>query len=79
MQILQDAGSLSMELLAAGVLLFKMPIDLITYTPGIVHLWSSGMICPLQTRGHSVLEQYGSNFLLLDDFFNALEAAANIF
>jgi hypothetical protein len=79
MQILPDLGSLTMELLAATVLLIKMPIDLITYMPGIVQLWSTGMICPLQTRGHSVLEQCGSNALSLDDFFNALETATNIF
>jgi hypothetical protein len=55
MQILPDVGSLTMELLAATVLLVKMPIDLITYAPGIAQMWSTGMICPLQTRGHSVL------------------------
>ena len=79
MQVLPDVGSLAAELLVAGVLLFKMPIDLITYMPGIGQLWSTGVICPLQTRGHSILEQCGSNALLLDDFFDALQAATDNF
>ena len=79
MQILPDLGSLSAEVLVAAVLLLKMPIDLVTYMPGIGQLWSTGMICPLQARGHSVLENCGSNAFSLDDFFNALEAATNNF
>lgn len=79
MQVLPEFGSLVAELLAAAVFLVKMPVDLITYMPGISSLWSTGMVCPLQTRGHSILQQCGSNAFLLDDFFNALETATSIF
>lgn len=79
MQVLPEVGSLFAELLNAFIFIVKMPVDLITYMPGISSLWSTGMICPLQTRGHSILQQCGSNALLLDDFFDSLETATNIF
>jgi hypothetical protein len=79
MQILPDVGSLTAELLSAAVFLVKTPVDLIAYLPGIMNLWSSGTICPLQTRGHSILHQCGSNAFLLDDFFDSLQTATNIF
>ena len=79
MQALPEVGSLMAELLVAAVLLVKMPVDLVAYMPGISSLWSTGMVCPLQTRGHTILQQCGSNAFLLDDFFNALETATSIF
>ena len=79
MQVLPDVGSLLAELLNAFIFLVKMPVDLVVYLPGITNLWSSGTICPLQTRGHSILHQCGSNAFLLDDFFDSLQTATNIF
>ena len=79
MQVLPDLGSLFAELLNAFIFLVKMPVDLVVYLPGIMSLWESGTVCPLQTRGHSILQQCGSNAFLLDDFFNSLETATNIF
>jgi hypothetical protein len=78
MQVLPEVGSLFAELLNAAVFLVKMPIDLVAYLPGITRLWASGTICPLQTRGHSILHQCGSNAFLLDDFFDSLQTATNI-
>ena len=49
------------------------------YFPGIVKLWSSGRVCPLQARGHIILEQCGSEVFSLDDFFASLQAATNVF
>jgi hypothetical protein len=79
MQAMPEVGSLFAELLNAFIFLVKMPIDLVAYMPGITNLWSSGTICPLQTRGHSILHQCGSNAFLLDDFVDSLESATNIF
>ena len=79
MQVLPDLGSLTAELLNAFIFLVKMPVDLVAYFPGISNLWASGTICPLQTRGHSILQQCGSSAFLLDDFFNSLETATSIF
>ena len=45
------------------------------YFPGIVKLWSSGTVCPLRARGHSILEQCGSEVFSLDDFFASLQEA----
>jgi hypothetical protein len=73
MQVLPDVGSLAAELLNAAVFLVKMPVDLVTYMPGIADLWRSGTVCPLLTRGHSILQQCGSNAFLLDDFFDSLD------
>jgi hypothetical protein len=79
MQVMPEVGSLFAELLNAAVFLVKMPVDVVVYLPGITNLWSSGIICPLQTRGHSILQQCGSNAFLLDDFFDSIQAATNIF
>lgn len=79
MQVLPEIGSLLAELLNAFIFLLKMPLDLVAYMPGITNQWRSGTVCPLQARGHSILQQCGSNAFLLDDFFNSLETATNIF
>jgi hypothetical protein len=79
MQVMPEIGSLFAELLNAVIFLVKMPIDIVAYLPGITNLWASGTICPLQTRGHSILQQCGSNAFLLDDFFDSLQTATNIF
>ena len=79
MQILPEAGSLAAGVVNAGIHLTKMVVGVVVYFPGIVRLWSSGTVCPLQTRGHSVLQQCGSQAFLLDDFFGSLQASTNIF
>lgn len=79
MQILPEFGSMAAEVLLAGVFLIKMPIDTVLYLPGIINLWSKGIVCPLQTRGHSVLQQCGANAFSLEDFFSSLQTATNLF
>jgi hypothetical protein len=79
MQVLPELGSLAAELAAAGVFLLKMPLDAVLYSSGIIHLWSSGLICPLQTRGHSVLQRCGAGAFSLDGFFASLQTATDLF
>ena len=79
MQILPQLGSLVTQLIAAAMFLVKMPLDSVLYTPGILNLWSQGLVCPLQTRGHTILQQCGANAFSLDDFFDSLQAATDIF
>ena len=79
MQVLPEFGSMLAELANAAIYLVKMVLDTITYFPGIVHMWKSGTVCPLNTHGHSILQQCGSNAFLLDDFFSSLQTATNIF
>lgn len=79
MQILPEFGSMGAEVLLAGVFLAKMPIDTVLYLPGIINLWSKGVVCPLQSRGHSILQQCGANAFSLEDFFSSLQTATNLF
>jgi len=79
MQRLPLLGSFLAELLVSRVFLLKFPLDLVFYVPGILLMWNSGTVCPLQTRGHSVLQQCGAGTFLLDDFFDSLATATNIF
>lgn len=79
MQILPEFGSMAAELVLAAVFLVKMPIDTVMYLPGIINLWSKGVVCPLQTRGHSVLQQCGARAFSLEDFFASLQTATNLF
>jgi len=79
MQILPELGSMTAELLLAGVFLIKLPLDTVLYLPGILNLWSKGVVCPLKSRGHSVLQQCGVNAFSLEDFFSSLQTATNIF
>lgn len=79
MQILPELGSYMMEIAVAGVFLVRMPLDAVLYTAGIINLWSSGSPCPLSTHGHTVLQQCGSHAFSLDDFFDALQRATDIF
>jgi hypothetical protein len=79
MQILPEFGSMGAEVLLAGVYLMKMPIDSVMYIPGIINLWSKGIVCPLQTRGHSILQQCGAHAFSLEDFFSSLQTATNLF
>ena len=72
-------GSFFAETISAPIFLAKMLLESIIYLPGIVHLWSTGSICPLMTHSHSALEQCGSNLFLLDEFFGSLQTATNIF
>ena len=79
MQRLPLIGSLFAELAIAKIFLVKLPLDAIVYFPGIVKLWSSGSVCPLQTRGHSILQDCGANAFLLNEFFDSLQTATNVF
>ena len=74
-----QVGTFAAEAANAPIFLVKMVLDFVVYLPGIVHLWSTGSICPLLTHSHSVLEQCGSKLFLLDDFFSSLQTATNVF
>jgi hypothetical protein len=76
MQILPKFGSLGARLASAMVFLFKMPVDSVLYTPGVIDLWSKGLVCPLQTRGHAILQQCG---LLFRRFFRRASAGHRYF
>ena len=79
MQVLPNLGSLGAGLVNAGIFLVKAVVGVVVYLPGIVLLWSSGTVCPLATRGHSVLQQCGGEVFSLDDFFDSLQGATNVF
>ena len=79
MQILPEFGSMGAELVLAGIFLIKMPIDSVVYLPGIINLWSKGTVCPLQSRGHTILQQCGAHAFSLEDFFSSLQTATNLF
>ena len=79
MQVLPELGSMVAGLVNAAILLVKTVVGVVVYFPGIISLWSSGTVCPLHTRGHSVLQQCGSEAFLLDDFFSSLQSSTNIF
>ena len=79
MQVLPELGTMAASLVNAGVLLVQTVLGGMVYFPGILHLWSSGTVCPLQTHGHSVLQQCGSEAFSLDDFFSSLQTATDVF
>lgn len=79
LQVLPELGTLAAGLINAAIHLVKAVVGAVVYFPGIINLWSSGTVCPLHTRGHSVLQQCGSEAFLLDDFFASLQASTNVF
>ena len=76
---LPAVGTIGADLLNAGFFLFAIGLETLVYANGVSKLWQGGAVCPLQTGGHSVLESCGETFLNLDDFFDSLEDATQIF
>lgn len=83
MQRLPRMGTFLAELLNAGVFLLKYVVYAITYTPGLVAVWSSsgGARCPAPGSAmyHSVLANCGERVYALDDFFDSLDDAGAVF
>jgi hypothetical protein len=70
-----NLGSLSMELVAAGVNLLRPVVSILVSIPGLIQMWGKGRACSLSTNGHSILQKCGSEILSLDDFFDSVNRA----
>jgi hypothetical protein len=70
-----NLGSMSAEVICAWVNLLRPVISLIVNIPGMIEIWGDGRPCALNTHGHSLLRQCGSEMLSLDDFFDAVNRA----
>jgi hypothetical protein len=81
LQRLPRVGTFAAELLNAGVFLVKYMVYAITYTPGLVPVWSAGSRCPAPGSAlyHSVLANCGEKVFALDDFFDSLDDATAVF
>ena len=75
MRRLPNLGSLSAEILVAGVELIRKVFDLAITLPGLVEIWGKQQTCSLVTHGHSFLRRCGRDLLSLDDFFEAINRA----
>jgi hypothetical protein len=72
-------GSLGAELAISALHLFHAGSGALLYMPGMLSFWRGGAVCPLESRGHSVLASCGESFLNVEDFFDSLDAASAIF
>jgi hypothetical protein len=72
-------GSLAAEVVASGVHLAHAVIAGTVSTPGLIKMWSGGGVCPLVSRGHSVLATCGEDVFSTVDFFDSLDDATAIF
>jgi hypothetical protein len=83
LQRLPRMGTFAAELFNAGVFLVKYAVYVVTYTPGLVPVWSSpaGARCPAPGSAlyHSVLANCGDGVYSLDDFFDSLDDAGAVF
>ena len=75
MRRLPNVGSLTTELIVAGVELVRKIFDIGISLPGLVEIWGKQQSCPFVTHGHSLLRKCGSDLLALDDFFEAVNRA----
>jgi hypothetical protein len=75
MRRLPNVGSLSTELIAAGVNAMRPIINLVVSLPGLIQLWNSGRSCSIATHGHSLLQRCGSDIFSLEDAFDSMERA----
>ena len=75
MRRLPNLGSMTTEIIVAGVELVRKVFDLAITLPGLVEIWGKQQSCSLVTHGHSFLRKCGSDMLLLDDFFEAINRA----
>lgn len=72
---LPNVGSMTTELVAAGVNAMRPVVNLAVALPGLVRLWRQGRACPAVTHGHSLLRRCGDGVFSLDDAFESLERA----
>jgi len=72
-------GSIAAELAVAGAHLLHRGVGAFLYAPGMLAFWRRGSLCPLDSRGHSLLSTCGRDAFSLDDFFDSLDAASAIF
>jgi hypothetical protein len=81
LQRLPRVGSFAAEVLSAGVFLLRFAVFAVTYTPGLVAVWSAGPACPQPGSAlyHSVLANCGERVYSLDDFFDSLDDAGKNF
>ena len=83
LQRLPRVGTFAAEVLNAGVFLVRFAVYAVTYTPGLVAVWSStgGNRCPAPGSAlyHSVLANCGERVYALDDFFDSLDDASAVF
>ena len=75
MRRIPNLGSLSTELLVAGVNLLRPIVSILVSLPGLIKIWGEDRKCALSTKGHSLLQKCGSEILSLDDFFDAINRA----
>jgi uncharacterized protein YqgC (DUF456 family) len=74
-----NIGSIVTETIAAWVNLLRPVIAIIVHLPGLIEIWRDGKPCSLNTHGHSILQQCGSEILSLDDFFDSVNRANSHF
>jgi hypothetical protein len=72
-------GTLGAELVAAGIFATKVVVSGAVSSPGLVMMWRAGGACPLESRGHSVLETCGEEAFSFVDFFDSLDDATGVF
>lgn len=72
-------GTLAAEVGVAGLHLLHRGVGALLYAPGMIAFWMGNSVCPLESRGHSVLESCGEIVFDLDDFFDSLDSASAIF
>lgn len=75
MRRLPNLGSLSTEVIVAGIEIVRKVIDIGISLPGLIEIWGKQQSCSLVTHGHSLLTRCGSDLLSLDNFFEALNKA----
>jgi hypothetical protein len=79
MRRLPNIGSLTTELVIAGVSLVRFTVNMIVSLPGLIQIWRNEQKCAMVTHGHSLLQKCGSDLLSMDDFFEAIDRANSHF
>ena len=89
MQRLPRAGTFLAEAVNIVVHLVKAGLFGLLYTPGMLHIWRNGGVCPGVTASskalvsqnyyHSVLANCGNDLYSLDDAFDSMDDAAAVF
>lgn len=81
LQRMPRMGTFLAEVLNAGLFAARYVVFAITYTPGLVAVWSAGPRCPAPGSAlyHSVLANCGERVYSLDDFFDSLDDAGAVF
>lgn len=75
MRRLPNLGSLTTELVVAGIEIARKVVDIGISLAGLIEIWGKQQSCSLVTHGHSLLRRCGSDLLSLDNFFEAINRA----